>query len=61
MCSGALKEAVQKSSKEVDEVVTVLIQGEFYGVGPFYEDFDQVNDKEVMFYLDKLRQLRKAG
>jgi predicted phosphoribosyltransferase len=53
--------AVQKLSKEVDEVVALLIPDQFYGVGAFYEDFEQVSDKEVMFYLDKLRELRKAG
>ena len=57
----ASQSAVQKLSKEVDEVVAVLIPDEFYGVGAFYEDFDQVSDEEVMFYLDKLRELRKAG
>ena len=57
----ASKSAVKKLSKEVDEVVAVLIPDEFYGVGVFYEDFEQVSDEEVMFYLDKLRELRKAG
>jgi predicted phosphoribosyltransferase len=57
----ASKSAVQKLSKEVDEVVAVLIPEVFYGVGGFYEDFEQVSDEEVMFYLDKLRELRKAG
>lgn len=56
----ASKNAVQKLSKEVDEVVAVLIPEEFYGVGAFYEDFEQVSDEEVMFYLDKIRGLRKA-
>jgi putative phosphoribosyl transferase len=57
----ASKSAVEKLSKEVDEVVTVLIPEEFYGVGAFYKDFEQVSDDEVMFYLDKLRELKKAG
>ena len=57
----ASKSAVQKLSKEVDEVVAVLIPEEFYGVGAFYEDFEQVSDEEVNFYLDKLRELRKAA
>ena len=57
----ASKSAVEKLSKEVDEVVAVMIPEEFYGVGAFYEDFEQVSDEEVMFYLDKLRELRKAG
>lgn len=57
----ASESGVQKLSKEVDEVVSLIIPKEFYGVGAFYEDFTQVSDEEVMFYLDKLRELRKAG
>jgi putative phosphoribosyl transferase len=48
-------------SKEVAEVVTVISPSEFTGVGAFYEDFKQVTDEEVLFYLDKLSALRKAG
>ncbi|HEX5653407.1 MAG TPA: phosphoribosyltransferase family protein [Chitinophagaceae bacterium] len=57
----ASESAVEKLSKEVDEVVAVMIPEEFYGVGAFYEDFEQVSDEEVMYYLDKLRELRKTG
>lgn len=57
----ASKSAVEKLSEEVDEVVAVMIPEKFYGVGAFYEDFEQVSDEEVLFYLDKLRELRKAG
>lgn len=57
----ASQSAVRKLSKEVDEVVSVIIPEEFYGVGAFYEDFTQVSDEEVMFYLDKLRELREAS
>jgi putative phosphoribosyl transferase len=57
----ASKNAMQLLSKEVDEVVAVLVPEQFYGVGGFYEDFDQVSDEEVMLYLDKLRALRKAS
>jgi predicted phosphoribosyltransferase len=53
--------AVEKLSKEVDEFIAVLVPEEFYGVGAFYENFSQVSDEEVLFYLDKLRELRKAG
>jgi putative phosphoribosyl transferase len=53
--------AMEKLSKEVDEVVAVLIPQEFYGVGAFYHDFEQVSDEEVMYYLDRLRELKKAG
>ena len=57
----ASETAVQKLEKEVDEVVTVLIPEDFYGVGAFYEDFEQVSDEEVMHYLDKLKELKKTG
>jgi predicted phosphoribosyltransferase len=57
----ASKSAVEKLYAEVDEVVAVMIPEKFYGVGAFYEDFEQVSDEEVLFYLDKLRELRKAG
>lgn len=57
----ASAEAVEKLSKEVDEVVAVLVPDVFYGVGAFYEDFEQVSDEEVMYYLDKLRELKKTG
>ncbi|HEX6848013.1 MAG TPA: phosphoribosyltransferase family protein [Chitinophagaceae bacterium] len=57
----ASQSAVKKLSKEVDEIIALMIPDEFYGVGAFYDDFEQVSDEEVIFYLDKLRELRKAG
>jgi putative phosphoribosyl transferase len=54
--------AVQKLRKEVDDVVAVLIPQVFYGVGAFYEDFEQVTDDEVIYYLEKLRrEMKKVG
>ncbi len=46
--------AIEKLSEVADEVVAVLVPDEFYGVGAFYEDFQQVSDEEVKFYMDKL-------
>jgi putative phosphoribosyl transferase len=57
----ASKSAVERLSGEVDEVVSVLIPEEFYRVGAFYDNFNEVSDEEVVFYLDKLNRLRKAG
>ena len=57
----ASEEAVNRLGEVVDEVVTVSIPPVFYGVGAFYENFNQVSDEEVIFYLDKLRRLRKAS
>jgi predicted phosphoribosyltransferase len=53
--------AIKKLSKEADEVIALLIPEQFYGVGAFYGDFSEVSDDDVLFYLDKLRELRKAG
>jgi putative phosphoribosyl transferase len=53
--------AVSKLRKEVEEVVVVMVPENFYGVGSFYEDFEQVSDEEVIFYLNKLREFKKAG
>ena len=57
----AAKDAVDKLSKEADDVVTVIVPEYFYGVGAYYRDFSQVSDEEVIFYLNRLRELKKAG
>jgi len=57
----ASESAITKLSREVDEVVTVYVPEEFYGVGAFYDDFDQVSDEEVLFYLNKFRELGKTA
>ncbi|MGB4849473.1 MAG: phosphoribosyltransferase family protein, partial [Saprospiraceae bacterium] len=57
----ASQSAIQKLSEVVDEVIVVYTPEQFFGVGAFYEDFTQVSDEEVMYYLDKLKELRKAG
>lgn len=54
-------QAVEKLSREVNEVVTILTPEEFYGVGSFYDDFSQVSDEEVLFYLDKWKNLLESG
>ena len=56
----ASRSAYEKLSEEVDEVVAVMVPETFYGVGAFYEDFQQVSDEEVLFYLGKLEKLKKA-
>jgi len=40
----------------VDVIVTLEIPVEFYAVGQFYKEFDQVSDKEVMTILDKFKK-----
>lgn len=57
----ASREALIKLHKEADEVIALLVPEEFYGVGAFYEHFNEVSDDEVQFYLGKLGRLKKAG
>jgi putative phosphoribosyl transferase len=55
----ASKRGFNKLAKEVDEIVAVLIPEIFHGVGEFYETFEQVTDKEVINYLQKIDELEK--
>jgi len=48
--------AAAELSKAADEFISVLIPDEFYGVGAFYDDFHQVTDEEVLYYLNRLRE-----
>lgn len=57
----ASKNAVQKLSKFVDEIVTVFIPEEFYGVGAFYQNFEPVSDSEVMMYMEGLKKLKASA
>lgn len=57
----ASKSAVNKLSKEVNEIIALQVPEVFHAVGSFYKDFEQVSDKEVMSYLDKLSELKKVG
>jgi len=50
------REALKKLSEQADEVVCLLVPDDFYGVGAFYENFDQVSDEAVLFYLEKHRR-----
>ena len=53
------QDAVEKLSSEVDEVISVLAPSVFYGVGSFYENFREVDDNEVAYYLKKINKLVK--
>ena len=57
----ASRSAFKKISELVDEIICPLVPEHFAGVGAFYENFQQVNDEEAMYYLDKMRGLKKAG
>ena len=55
----ASKKGFNKLLKEVDEIVAIHIPEIFYGVGEFYESFEQVSDEEVINYLNKIDELEK--
>lgn len=52
--------AYEKLSVIVDEMIAVLVPEEFYGVGAFYENFKQVSDEEVIYYLKKISEKKAA-
>ena len=57
----ASKNALELLTGKVDEIVCPMVPDRFWGVGAFYKNFNQVTDEQVIEYLDKLRQLKKAG
>ncbi len=44
--------AMERISKEADEVISILVPYDFHGVGQFYESFETVSDEEVKNYLN---------
>lgn len=52
----ASQSAINKLAPEVDEIICPLVPDEFYGVGAFYERFNQVTDEDVIYYIEKHRQ-----
>ena len=57
----AARSSVKMLEKEVDEIIVLSVPPNFFGVGQFYSNFDEVNDNEVISYLDKLRDRRETG
>lgn len=45
--------AYAKLSKQVDELISLIIPEYFAGVGAFYEQFEDVSEEQVKYYLDK--------
>jgi len=52
----ASRDAFLQLSDAADEIVCLQVPEVFWGVGAFYEDFHQVTDHQVIFYLRKLRE-----
>ena len=46
-------ETVESLRQEVDEVVCLSTPDDFYAIGQFYTDFDQVDDDEVRELLER--------
>ena len=45
----------KKMKPLVDSIIALEVPAEFYAVGQFYKEFDQVSDEEVMTILSKLK------
>jgi len=58
----ASSEAVRKISRECDTMVSLKVPADFYAVGQFFEDFDQVTDEQVVAALRQLgRKISAMG
>lgn len=47
----ATEEAVKLLKPHVDELIVLATPRHFFAIGPYYRDFDQVSDDEVIRYL----------
>lgn len=47
----------EKIKSMVDAIVVIEIPTEFYAVGQFYKEFEQVTDKEVMVLLNNFKNI----
>ena len=54
------KEALDKIKPNVDNVVCLDIPAIFWGVGGFYKDFGQTEDKEVIDLMEKSKDFGKS-
>jgi predicted phosphoribosyltransferase len=48
----ASESAVKKVSALAAEVISIAVPAEFYGVGQFYDDFQQVSDEKVIELME---------
>ncbi|MDW7986903.1 MAG: phosphoribosyltransferase [Nitrososphaerota archaeon] len=52
-------ETIHKLRREADEVVCVATPTPFYAIGQFYQDFRQLTDEDVLYYLSHSKRLIK--
>ena len=58
----ASKAAIDMLSRYADEVITIISPELLHGVSAFYEDFEQVSNEEVVYYLDRWKkEIQKTG
>jgi predicted phosphoribosyltransferase len=57
----ASRSAIDLLSSQVDELICPLVPEYFVAVGGFYENFDQVSDEEVKFYMDRFQHKKSAS
>ena len=57
----ASRQAAELIKQEVDEFICLYTPFPFYGVGRFYRQFNQVNNKEVMVLLNELNARKHAA
>jgi predicted phosphoribosyltransferase len=54
-------EAANQIAQEADEFICLYKPEPFYGVGRFYENFNQTSDEEVKLFLKNLQERGRAA
>jgi predicted phosphoribosyltransferase len=54
-------EAANQIAQEADEFICLYTPEPFYGVGRFYENFNQTSDEEVKLFLKNLQERGRAA
>ena len=49
----AAQDSFEKVKKMADELICLEVPGFFFAVGSFYQEFSQLEDEEVRFYLEE--------
>ena len=57
----APRDTIEDLRKEVDQVVCLSAPEIFYAIGEFYENFEQVEDEEVVRILKAIELARKPA
>jgi len=54
----AAQETLTKANEKADEVICLQVPSFFGAVGAYYQDFSQLEDSDVKFYLEEAKKYK---